>query len=168
MSHPMTAAQFVGHVKTPLGRIALTSDGQNITGLAIERHGQLPWGDDSDATVAVLETAKTQLLEYFAGSRKAFDLPIEVAGTAFQKAVWEELNLLPFGAVASYADIGRATGRESAARAVGGAIGANPVPIIVPCHRVLGSNKTITGYSAGDGISTKAWLLDHEGIEHRA
>ncbi|MDQ4138519.1 MAG: methylated-DNA--[protein]-cysteine S-methyltransferase, partial [Actinomycetota bacterium] len=82
--------------------------------------------------------------------------------------VWQYLSTLPFGAVASYGEIGRSTGRPAAGRAVGGAVGANPVPILVPCHRVLASNRRITGYSGGNGIPTKVWLLDHEGIEHRA
>jgi methylated-DNA-[protein]-cysteine S-methyltransferase len=77
------------------------------------------------------------------------------------------LRQLPFGAAVSYADIGRAMGRPTAGRAVGGAVGANPIPIIVPCHRVLASDQRITGYSGGDGIPTKVWLLDHERIAHR-
>jgi methylated-DNA-[protein]-cysteine S-methyltransferase len=78
--------------------------------------------------------------------------------------VWQRLAELDFGEATSYGEIGRATGRPSAGRAVGGAIGANPIPIIVPCHRVLGANGRITGYSGGNGIPTKSWLLDHEGI----
>ena len=88
-------------------------------------------------------------------------------GTAFQRAVWEQLVELQWGEVISYGELGRGTGRATAGRAVGGAVGANPVPIIVPCHRVLGANGVITGYSGGEGIPTKSWLLDHEGIPHR-
>jgi methylated-DNA-[protein]-cysteine S-methyltransferase len=115
----------------------------------------------------VLDAAAVQLDEYFAGHRHDFDVPVELAGTAFQLAVWEQLVDLEWGEVVSYGDLGRGTGRETAGRAVGGAVGANPIPIIVPCHRVLGSDGMITGYSGGDGIPTKSWLLDHEGIEHR-
>jgi methylated-DNA-[protein]-cysteine S-methyltransferase len=82
--------------------------------------------------------------------------------------VWTRLAELEFGHAISYGELGQATGRPSAGRAVGGAVGANPVPIIVPCHRVLASNKRITGYSGGNGIPTKMWLLKHEGIEARA
>jgi methylated-DNA-[protein]-cysteine S-methyltransferase len=81
--------------------------------------------------------------------------------------VWDQLVDLEFGEVVSYGELGLGTGRPTAGRAVGGAVGANPVPIIVPCHRVLGSDGRITGYSGGEGIPTKAWLLEHEGIAHR-
>jgi methylated-DNA-[protein]-cysteine S-methyltransferase len=81
--------------------------------------------------------------------------------------VWQLLGEVPFGDVLSYGEIGRSTGRPTAGRAVGGAVGANPVPIIVPCHRVLASDGRITGYSGGNGIPTKVWLLDHEGIPHK-
>lgn len=94
-------------------------------------------------------------------------LPVTLGGTDFQRSVWRELTDIPFGEVVSYREIGMATGRPTAGRAVGGAVGANPVPIIIPCHRVLASNGRITGYSGGNGIPTKEWLLDHEGIEHR-
>jgi methylated-DNA-[protein]-cysteine S-methyltransferase len=115
----------------------------------------------------VLDEAVTQLAEYFEGTRHDFTVPVRLAGTEFQTAVWRELQALPFGGVLSYGAIGLATGRPTAGRAVGGAVGANPIPIIVPCHRVLATDGTITGYSAGEGIPTKAWLLDHEGIAHR-
>ena len=119
---------------------------------------------DRAAMGAVIEA---KLREYFAGTRTDFDLPVSLVGTEFQKAVWGELATLPFGGVVSYGDIGQATGRATAGRAVGGAVGANPIPIIVPCHRVLASDGRITGYSGGNGIPTKVWLLDHEGIAHR-
>ncbi|WP_443208539.1 methylated-DNA--[protein]-cysteine S-methyltransferase [Salinibacterium sp. PAMC 21357] len=138
-----------------------------MTGLSIENDGFLPHGADVENSCVVLDAAAAQLAEYFSGNRRSFDLPLSAAGTAFQRSVWHELNRLPFGSAVSYADIGRATGRPTAGRAVGGAVGANPIPIIVPCHRVLASNQRITGYSGGEGIPTKVWLLDHEGIVHR-
>ncbi|MGV8876869.1 MAG: methylated-DNA--[protein]-cysteine S-methyltransferase, partial [Rhodoglobus sp.] len=138
---------------------ASQSDSQNEAHLGAAR---------CDATSCrVLDEAAGQLSEYFAGKRHSFDVPLAVAGTEFQRAVWQQLQQLPFGAAVSYAQIGQATGRPTAGRAVGGAVGANPIPIIIPCHRVLASNLQITGYSAGDGIVTKVWLLDHEGISHR-
>jgi methylated-DNA-[protein]-cysteine S-methyltransferase len=117
---------------------------------------------------AVTDLAVRQLEEYFAGRRHDFDVPVSLErGTPFQRAVWEQLVELQWGEVISYGELGMATGRERAGRAIGGAVGANPVPIIVPCHRVLGAAGVITGYSGGEGIPTKAWLLDHEGIAHK-
>ena len=154
-------------IDSPLGRIEVTSDGESVTSLSIERAGHLPWEDQPENSTPVLDLAVEQLHEYFAGTRKDFDLPVSLAGTEFQKAVWSELADLPFGGVMSYGEIGHATGRATAGRAVGGAVGANPIPIIVPCHRVLASDGRITGYSGGNGIPTKVWLFDHEGIAHK-
>lgn len=159
---------YLMRMHSPIGRIEVASDGVAVTSLAMERDGILPWDGEPERPVTVLETAVAQLEEYFAGTRTSFDVPVVVAGTPFQKAVWSELAQLPFGEVVSYGEIGHATGRPTAGRAVGGAVGANPVPIIVPCHRVLATNGRITGYSGGNGIPTKVWLLDHEGIEHRS
>jgi len=152
---------------SPIGRILLTGDGTAVTALVIERNGALPLDGTPDHGDQVLDTAVAQLTEYFEGGRRSFDVPVVTRGTDFQRAVWSYLSTLPFGAVSSYGEIGRTTGRPTAGRAVGGAVGANPVPILVPCHRVLASNRRITGYSGGNGIPTKVWLLDHEGIEHR-
>ena len=160
--------QHLKRLDSPLGRIELGSDGEAITSLTIERDGHVPWEHVPESEAAVLEVAARQLSEYFSGSRTSFDVPVVLVGTEFQLGVWHELQQIGFGSVASYGEIGNSLGRATAGRAVGGAIGANPVPLIVPCHRVLGSDKRITGYSAGNGIPTKAWLLDHEGIEHRS
>ena len=163
------APSFLRRVESPIGRIEVASDdGTTITSLSIEREGHLPWESLPERTSKVLDRAAKQLGEYFAGKRKDFDVPVTLRGTEFQKAVWAELASVPWGGVLSYGEIGASTGRATAGRAVGGAVGANPVPIIVPCHRVLASNKKITGYSGGNGIPTKVWLLDHEGIEHRS
>ncbi|MBX3194483.1 MAG: methylated-DNA--[protein]-cysteine S-methyltransferase [Microbacteriaceae bacterium] len=152
---------------SPIGRIELTGNGHAVVSLAIEHDGMLPHDGVDELPDPVLDRAVEQLEEYFAGSRRAFDLPVELHGTDFQRAVWEQLVDLEFGEVVSYGELGLGTGRPTAGRAVGGAVGANPVPIIVPCHRVLGSDGRITGYSGGEGIPTKAWLLEHEGIAHR-
>ncbi len=154
-------------LESPLGRIEVTSDGSAVVSLAIERDGMLPHDEVEERPDAVTELAVTQLREYFAGERHDFEVPVSLAGTAFQLSVWDRLAALPWGEVISYGELGRATGRATAGRAVGGAVGANPVPIIVPCHRVLGASGVITGYSAGAGIPTKAWLLEPEGIPHR-
>lgn len=159
-----TAPAFLRRTDSPIGRIELTSDGTAITSLTIERGGALPWDDEPERTAPVLERAVTQLAEYFAGDRHDFDLPVSVRGTAFQRDVWGVLARLPFGSSISYGELGLATGRATAGRAIGGAVGANPVPIIVPCHRVLAADGRITGYSGGEGIPTKAWLLEHEGV----
>lgn len=157
---------YLLRVDSPIGRLELTSDGTAVTSLLIAKNGELPLDGIDDMPTGVLDTAATQLAEYFAGERREFDVPVAPRGTVFQKQVWEQLSGLGWGEVASYGDIGRATGRPTAGRAVGGAVGANPITIIVPCHRVLAGNGRITGYSGGNGIPTKVWLLDHEGIPH--
>ena len=107
------------------------------------------------------EGLRLQLLEYFAGRRKAFDVPLAPKGTPFQLAVWNALLEVPYGETVTYAELARRIGRPAAVRAVGAANGANPIPVIIPCHRVIGSNGTLTGY--GGGIERKQWLLALEG-----
>lgn len=157
----------IRQLHSPIGRIELIGDGETIISLTIERNGALAHDDTERTSDRLLERAAQQLEQYFAGTRKAFDLPVDLGGTPFQRAVWAQLALVPFGAVTSYGHIGRLTGRASAGRAVGAAIGANPVPILVPCHRVLSASNRITGYSAGNGIPTKQQLLCHESISYR-
>lgn len=152
---------------SPLGRIVVESDGGAITRLEIERDGTLTTEGVPDHPDAIVRAAVAQLAEYFSGTRRDFDVPVLLAGTSFQRDIWKGLQAIPFGRTRSYGELGRAAGRVTAPRAVGGAVGANPVPLIVPCHRVLASNQRITGYSAGDGVPTKTWLLAHEGISHR-
>ncbi len=153
---------------SPIGRIEVMGDGRSVTSLSMERAGHLPGEELPERGDAVLDRAVDQLEEYFAGRRREFDVPVRLVGTAFQLAVWNRLAELAFGEEISYGELGRSTGRATAGRAVGGAVGANPVPIIVPCHRVLASNHRITGYSGGKGIPTKVWLLDHEMIGFHA
>ena len=109
-----------------------------------------------------LEAALTQLREYSSGDRRAFALPLDVRGTVFQRAVWDEIARIPYGATATYGEIARRIGKPRAARAVGAANGANPLPIIIPCHRVIGANGSLTGY--GGGLEMKAALLRLEGV----
>lgn len=158
-----------GHliIDSPIGRIAIIGDDEAIDRLEIARDGVLSTDDQEIRSTAVLERAAAQLREYFEGSRASFDVPVRLRGTQFQRSVWQQLQEIPFGEVRGYGDLGRALGHATAGRAVGGAVGANPVPLLVPCHRVLGTAGRITGYSAGNGITTKAWLLEHEGIPHR-
>lgn len=149
---------------SPIGRLELVSDGKALTSLTIERDGKLPFDAFAENGNRVLDRAAKQLDEYFAGRRRSFSLPLAARGTVFQLAIWDQLRALEWGEVTSYGELGLGTGRATAGRAVGGAIGANPIPIIVPCHRVLGSDGRVTGYSGGNGIPTKLWLLEHEGI----
>jgi methylated-DNA-[protein]-cysteine S-methyltransferase len=114
--------------------------------------------EDAERTAEV----RRQLEEYFAGRRRAFDLELAPIGTAFEKQVWDALRGIPFGETRSYGEIARAIGRPGAARAVGRANGANPIPIVVPCHRVIGSDGSLTGF--GGGLEAKSLLLEVEGI----
>jgi methylated-DNA-[protein]-cysteine S-methyltransferase len=163
-----TEPRYLRRVDSPIGRIELTGDAEHLTSLSIERAGHLQFETIDEHSNAVLDLAAQQLAEYFAGTRRSFDVPVTLAGTAFQHDVWARLSALEFGEVTSYGELGLSTGRATAGRAVGGAVGANPIPIIIPCHRVLASNHRITGYSGGNGIPTKVWLLAHEGIAHVA
>ena len=158
---------YLTRMTSPIGRIELTSDGEAITSLSMERACRLPLDDHPERSTAVLDLAVGQLEEYFAGERRHFELPLNLGGTEFQRSVWQRLAELEYGTFTSYGELGLEIGRPGSGRAIGGAVGANPVPIIVGCHRVLAGNGRITGFSAGEGIATKAWLLDHEGIAHR-
>lgn len=167
MTPPTTSEAGLLTIDSPLGRIGLHSEGAAVTRVEIATQGVLSSDGAPDTPTPVLKRAATELAEYFGGHRRSFTVPLSVAGTPFQQAIWQQLQEIPFGTVRGYGELGRATGRPTAGRAVGGAVGANPVPLLIPCHRVLASDGRITGYSAGDGIPTKIWLLDHEGIAHR-
>ena len=159
-----TSFAYLIRTESPIGRLELTSDGEAITSLSIECDGHLPLEEHPERTTAVLDEATRQLGEYFAGTRKDFELPLRQEGTPFQRSVWEALGHLEYGQFTSYGELAEEIGRPGSGRAIGGAVGANPIPIIVACHRVLSSTGRITGYSGGEGIATKLWLLTHEGI----
>lgn len=148
-------------VSTPLGDITAVANEQGLTQVILA-------GDDGSVLVEateggpIVDAAATQLAEYFAGERMAFDLPLDPQGTEFQLTVWKALGDVPFGTTATYGEIARAIGQLTATRAVGAANGRNPIPIIIPCHRVIGASGELTGYSGGGGIETKRRLLDHE------
>ena len=110
----------------------------------------------------MLARARQQLSEYLARTRTSFDLPLAPSGTAFQRRVWDALRAIPYGTTTSYGELARRLGDASATRAVGAANGKNPIPIIVPCHRVVGSRGELTGF--GGGLDRKRWLLEHEGV----
>lgn len=148
-------------VSTPLGDITAVADDAGLTQVILA-------GDDgsvlAEATEGgpIVDAAAQQLAEYFAGERMAFDVPLAPQGTEFQMTVWKALGDVPFGTTATYGEIARAIGQLTATRAVGAANGRNPIPIIIPCHRVIGASGELTGYSGGGGIETKRRLLDHE------
>ncbi len=123
-----------------------------------EHVGQKQPQEDAEA----MKPALTQLREYFSRVRRAFDLSLDVRGTAFQRAVWEAVARIPYGETASYGEIAQRVGKPRAARAVGAAVGANPLPIIIPCHRVIGADGSLTGY--GSGLDVKERLLRLEGV----
>jgi methylated-DNA-[protein]-cysteine S-methyltransferase len=153
---------------SPVGELLLGSDGSALTHLLFERHrdGSDPMldrvraGDRADED-PVLRRAAAQLGEYFARERRAFDLPLEPSGSPFRRRVWAALLEIPYGTTASYGDVARRLGLPpGASRAVGLANGANPISIVVPCHRVIGANGSLTGY--GGGLDRKRFLLDLE------
>ncbi|MDQ0743632.1 methylated-DNA-[protein]-cysteine S-methyltransferase [Clavibacter sp. B3I6] len=148
---------------SPVGRLELVSEGDRITSLTIATGGLLPLDHLDDRPSPVLREAARQFKEWSAGRRQAFDVPVRLAGTPFQVAVWEALLRIPHGGVTTYGALAQAAGRPGGARAVGGAVGANRLCILVPCHRVLGADGRVTGFSAGDGVATKVRLLALEG-----
>ena len=152
------------YFESPIGRLLLTSDGTALTGLYMEpsRKAQSVDGWIQDEAVAPLSATVRQLSEYFAGTRREFDLPLRLQGTTFQTRVWRELTVIPYGQTWSYGQLAQRIDKPSASRAVGLANGRNPISILVPCHRVIGADGSLTGY--GGGLERKRWLLAHEGL----
>jgi len=151
-------------LQTPIDRLVVASDGSAIVGtwMANAEPDEARWADRSGRD-ELLREARQQLQAYFAGRLKSFDLPLAPNGTEFQRRVWSALTKIPFGTTISYADLARRVSNAAAVRAVGAANGRNPIPIIVPCHRVIGSDGSLTGF--GGGLSRKRWLLQHEGAQ---
>ena len=149
-------------LESPVGRLLLAGTDDGLTVLAFERGRQpvQPAADWIPAERPFREAAR-QLGAYFAGRLREFDLPLRPEGTPFELEVWRELRRIPYGRTTSYGELARRLGRPSAARAVGLANGRNPLAIVIPCHRVIGANGSLTGY--GGGLETKRWLLEHEG-----
>jgi methylated-DNA-[protein]-cysteine S-methyltransferase len=131
----------------------------NQKGILTITFNKTPLKTDRSLPACMTECLR-QLDEYFKGRRKKFNVPLQLEGTAFQKAVWRQLAKIPFGQTASYGDVARAIDRPRAFRAVGNANNKNPIPLIIPCHRVIGSNGQLVGF--GGGVWRKQWLLDHE------
>ncbi len=150
-------------VPSPIGPLLLLGNGEQLTALHLPESGRTPPIDPSwtaAADVGVLAEAARQLGEYFAAERNTFDLPLAAEGTDFQRRVWAALRTIPYGATASYGEIAEQIGSPKASRAVGLANGRNPISIVVPCHRVIGADGSLTGY--GGGLPAKRALLDLE------
>lgn len=148
----MTSAHYA--FSTPAGKICLRQDGIALSAL--------DWGEGPEgAPTPLLRRARAQVEAYFAGERESFDLPLAPQGTEFQRRVWRELTAIPKGRVLTYGEL--ASRLSSSPRAIGGACGANPIPVIIPCHRVL-ARGGLGGYSGAGGVATKTWLLTFEGV----
>ena len=154
---------------SPIGRLLIHSDGTHLVGLdilpesdrALTSH--LPHRSDD----SIIQKTLTQLQEYFAGTRTSFDIPLQTSGTPFQQKIWATLQTIAFGDTMTYQELGEKAGVGKAPRAVGGAVGKNPIALVIPCHRILGHTGTITGYSGGEGVVTKEHLLRLEDIPYR-
>ena len=153
---------------SPLGEILLVSDGETLSGLYFEGQKYIPALPEAekDPSLPVFKSARAWLARYFAGEKPEADLPLRAAGTAFQRAVWDLLKEIPYGTTATYGELAKRLaarrGRPCSARAVGAAVGRNPISLIVPCHRVLGADGSLTGYAGG--LARKRALPRLEGI----
>jgi methylated-DNA-[protein]-cysteine S-methyltransferase len=156
---------FFKRLQSPIGDISIFAGEKVLVGLLMCQHDKKNlrrrFSEAREKDNDLLVKTKDELQAFFAGRLKKFTVPVEFTGTDFQKAVWKSLRSIEFGQLATYADIARQIGRPSAVRAVGGAIGSNPISIIVPCHRVIGSDNSLTGF--GGGLPTKQLLLEIEG-----
>lgn len=157
----LPATLAYGYLESPVGALLVAGDEAGLHCISFPRGDRAvaprqEWRRDE----ALFENAFAQLAAYFAGALTEFELPLHFAGTPFQKAVWRTLIDIPYGETMSYGALAAAIGRPSAARAVGAANGANPLPIVAPCHRVIGADRSLTGI--GGGLETKRFLLEHE------
>lgn len=146
--------------ESPAGLLLIAGDDHGIRQIRFRKGSDFAVPPDWTRDDAALTDVTTQLREYFEGRRRAFDLRLDPEGTAFQRSVWTALESIPYGETVSYLDIANRLGKPAAVRAVGAANGANPIPIVIPCHRVIGADGSLTGY--GGGIDVKKWLLNHE------
>ncbi len=151
------------HIDSPVGPLLLACDdaGLALVEFAAPRHPARRDADWRHGSHPLIERARVQLDEYFAGTRQAFDLPLAPRGTPFQVQVWKSLASIPYGQTLTYSQLAQRVGRPKAMRAVGAANGRNPLPIVLPCHRVIGADGSLTGF--GGGLPTKQFLLALEG-----
>lgn len=147
-------------IPTAIGPLTAVVEEGAIVALSTNPAPAPKWEDEEDSLL--LDRLQAELLEYFGGKRQQFDLPIAPKGTEFQKTVWEALRSVPYGETRTYGQIAAQIGRPTASRAVGGACGKNPILLLTPCHRVLGSQGGLTGFSAAGGVAVKQQLLTHE------
>ncbi len=151
------------YVDSPIGQLLIAGTDKALEYIGFpEGKGRLEPKPNWEVSHTMFGEVKEQLSEYFGGKRREFDLSLSPCGTEFQLQVLEELTKIPFGETRSYQDVAIAINRPKAVRAVGAANGRNPLPIVIPCHRVIGTNGSLTGF--GGGLPAKSWLLDHEGI----
>lgn len=147
--------------ESPVGRLTLAADDAGLRHIAFEAGRHPVWiGDGWRRDAAPFAQVRAQLSAYFAGELTVFDLPLAARGSAFDRRVWNALQAIPYGATLSYGELALRIGDATAARAVGAANGRNPLPIVVPCHRVIGADGSLTGF--GGGLPTKKFLLEHE------
>jgi methylated-DNA-[protein]-cysteine S-methyltransferase len=160
-----TRAAAVSELASPLGPVWIAATTKGLCAISFVQPGRnarpTKTGPENREAEKILKKAKAALREYFEGDPTSLDpVPVDAAGTEFQHRVWAALRTIPSGQTRSYGEIARAIGRPKAVRAVGAANRSNPVPIVVPCHRVIGANGTLTGYEGG--LDRKAWMLNHE------
>jgi len=164
--NPQTPEFFYGSMESPIGRLTIVATEEGLTEIRFPNQrttpdaGAPPTGHSKSNGARFIDQALTQLSKYFAGQLTVFDLTLAPHGTDFQQAVWTQLRAIPYGTTASYGAIAAAICKPTAARAVGMANSKNPLPIVVPCHRIIGSNGALTGFSGG--LDIKRWLLAHE------
>ena len=167
MSKRFPAPFWRTNMDSPIGRIGLTATPDGLAEIWFDGYDEsAPAGAGEQDPAGVLDQARAQLEEYFAGTRTIFDVPLAPSGSAFELNVWALLREIPTGRTASYGEIARKLGDATMARAVGRANGQNPLPIVVPCHRVIGANGSLVGF--GGGLERKRWLLEHEGALARS
>lgn len=149
---------------TPIGELLLVASDRGLREIRLPLGTRRPNRAAASADTPVLAETRRQLAEYFRGERRDFELPLDIDGSTFQREVWDALVRIPYGETESYGQLAVRVGRPGAARAVGGANGRNPLPIVVPCHRVVGASGALTGYGgrSQEGIAIKRWLIDHE------
>ena len=148
-------------ISTPVGRLRLAGDDEGLRGISFQnRFRPVEIAEDSERAREPFREVIAQLEGYFAGDRRGFDLPLAPEGTPFQREVWSALREIPYGETRSYGEVARRLGRSNASRAVGAANGRNPIPIIIPCHRVIGADGSLTGF--GGGLEIKRRLLELE------
>lgn len=157
---------FSRTIPSPLGALTLFADAHALVGVYFEAHHPAPrTKPNREGASAVLEAAEADFAAYFEDCTHRFRVPLAAPGTELERAVWAELARIPLGKTTTYGAVARVIGRPTAARAVGSAVGRNPLSIVVPCHRVVAANGSLTGFAGG--VERKSWLLTHEGVKTR-